>query len=67
MFDATFLHLALSRRRYPTALAMIASGKVNAKPLITHHFPLEDALQAFETSHTGEGGAIKVMIDCFKK
>ena len=53
--------------RYQTALAMIASGKVNAKPLITHHFPLEESLQAFETARTGAGGAIKVMIDCFKK
>ena len=53
--------------RYPTALAMIASGRVNAKPLVTHHFPLEDAINAFETARTGAGGAIKVIIDCFKK
>jgi L-iditol 2-dehydrogenase len=52
---------------YPTALAMIASGKVNAKPLITHHFSLEDSLKAFETARTGAGGAIKVMIDCYRK
>ena len=46
---------------------MIASGRVNAKPLVTHHFPLEDAINAFETARTGAGGAIKVIIDCFKK
>ncbi|KJE93008.1 sorbitol dehydrogenase [Capsaspora owczarzaki ATCC 30864] len=49
---------------YPTALAMIASGTVNVKPLITHHFKLNDAIQAFETAKTGAGGAIKVMIHC---
>ncbi|XP_033633795.1 sorbitol dehydrogenase-like [Asterias rubens] len=49
---------------YPLALEMIASGKVDAKPLITHHFPLEKTLDAFETSRTGAGGAIKVMIHC---
>ena len=49
---------------YPLALEMIASGLVDAKRLITHHFPLEKTLDAFETSRTGAGGAIKVMIHC---
>ncbi|XP_038072518.1 sorbitol dehydrogenase-like [Patiria miniata] len=49
---------------YPLALEMVASGKVDPKPLITHHFPLEKTLEAFETSRTGAGGAIKVMIHC---
>ncbi|CAH3121192.1 unnamed protein product [Pocillopora meandrina] len=49
---------------YPAALALVASGKVDAKPLITHHFKLEQSLDAFETSRTGAGGAIKVMIHC---
>ncbi|XP_031553122.1 sorbitol dehydrogenase-like [Actinia tenebrosa] len=49
---------------YPTALAMVASGTVNVKPLVTHHFKLEESRKAFETSASGEGGAIKVMIHC---
>lgn len=49
---------------YPLALDMIASGKVNVKPLITHRFKLEESIQAFETARTGAGGAIKVMISC---
>jgi L-iditol 2-dehydrogenase len=52
---------------YPTALAMIASGAVNVKPMITHHFKLEQALEAFETARTGAGGAIKVVIQCAKE
>jgi len=49
---------------YPTALAMIASGTIDVKKLITHHFKLEETIEAFETSRTGAGGAIKVMIHC---
>lgn len=47
---------------YPTALAMVASGKVDVKPLITHRFSLEETLDAFNTTLRGEG--IKVMIKC---
>ena len=39
---------------------MVASGRVNVKPLITHTYKLEEALQAFQRAKTGEGGAIKV-------
>jgi len=49
---------------YQHALGLIASGKIDVKPLVTHRFPLEETLQAFETARTGSGGAIKVMIDC---
>ena len=45
---------------YPTALEMVASGRVNVKPLITHTYKLEETLKAFERAKTGEGGAIKV-------
>jgi len=47
---------------YPTALAMVASGKVNVKPLITHKFKLEESIKAFEAAKRGEG--IKIMISC---
>ncbi|XP_077989072.1 sorbitol dehydrogenase-like [Glandiceps talaboti] len=47
---------------YPTALAMIASGKVDVKPLVTHRFPMSKTLDAFETAKTGADGAIKVII-----
>lgn len=41
---------------------MIASGKVDVKPLITHHYDLKDVIKAFETARDGSGGAIKVAI-----
>ncbi|XP_011643927.1 sorbitol dehydrogenase-like [Pogonomyrmex barbatus] len=49
---------------YSDALALIASGRVNVKPLITHNYKMEEIKQAFETTRTGAGGAIKVMIHC---
>ncbi|CAH2269396.1 sorbitol dehydrogenase-like [Pararge aegeria] len=45
---------------YPIALAMVASGKVNVRPLVTHHFGLEQSLEAYEVARRGLG--IKVMI-----
>ena len=49
---------------YPKAIAMVANGSVDVKPLITHRFKLEESVRAFETAKTGAGGAIKVMIKC---
>uniref|UniRef100_A0A146L8Y1 Sorbitol dehydrogenase n=2 Tax=Lygus hesperus TaxID=30085 RepID=A0A146L8Y1_LYGHE len=51
---------------YPLALAMVASGKVNVKQLITHRFELEETLKAFETAKTGAGNPVKIMIRCNK-
>jgi len=47
---------------YPTAIEMVRSGAINVKPLITHHYRMEDTLKAFHTAKTGEGNAIKVLI-----
>ncbi|CAE1326523.1 SORD [Acanthosepion pharaonis] len=49
---------------YPTALSMIATGQVNAKPLITHRYKLEDSLKAFEHARTMRDGAVKIMVHC---
>lgn len=43
---------------------MVASGRVNVKPLITHSYTLDQTLDAFQRAKTGEGGAIKVVIRC---
>lgn len=62
--NAAFLQKTTLSCSYPVALAMIASGKVNVRPLVTHRFKLESALDAFKVAKTGEGGAIKVIIQC---
>jgi len=47
---------------YPIALELVASGQINVKPLVTHHFPLSEINTAFETAEEGRDGAIKVCI-----
>ncbi|XP_043926207.1 sorbitol dehydrogenase [Protopterus annectens] len=49
---------------WPMAIAMLASKKVDVRPLVTHRFNLEQALEAFETTKKGLG--IKVMMKCEK-
>lgn len=49
---------------YNDALQLVASGKVDVKPLITHNYTIENTIQAFETSKSGRGDVIKVMIHC---
>jgi D-xylulose reductase len=51
---------------YPFAISLVASGKVDLKPLVTHRFKFEDALQAFNTTRAGKSedgkGVIKAVI-----
>lgn len=64
-FKPAFLSLMnffLSSLSYATSLDLVATGKINVKPLITHHYTLEQTLEAFETAKTGTGNPIKVMI-----
>jgi len=46
---------------FPTSIDLLASGKINTKPLITHAFPVEKAKEAFETQMT-DPTAVKVLI-----
>ncbi|KAL3682545.1 hypothetical protein R1sor_000567 [Riccia sorocarpa] len=52
------------RNTYPLCINLLATGKVNVKPLITHRFGFsqEDVENAFKTSAAG-GSAIKVMFN----
>ncbi|XP_078285940.1 sorbitol dehydrogenase-like isoform X2 [Rhinoraja longicauda] len=47
---------------WPTAIDMLASKRIDVKPLVTHRFALKEALKAFETTMKGVG--IKVMLKC---
>lgn len=52
------------RNAYPAAVELIASGKVDVKPLITHRFAVgsgEDAVEGFKIAMNPAAGAIKVM------
>jgi D-xylulose reductase len=47
---------------YARAIELIASGKVDLKPLITGTFPFEDSVEAFERAAAGRPGDVKLQI-----
>jgi L-iditol 2-dehydrogenase len=49
---------------FKISLEMLASGKIDVKPLISHRYSLDKVIEAFDTARTGRDGAIKVIIDC---
>jgi L-iditol 2-dehydrogenase len=46
---------------YAAALQLVASGAIDLKPMVTHHFGLDEITQAFETLRD-DPTAIKIMI-----
>jgi L-iditol 2-dehydrogenase len=49
------------KNTWPICRQFLEEGKIDVKRLITHRFPLERALEAFEVAKSGQG--IKVIID----
>lgn len=48
----------------PMLLETLKAGKIDPRQLITHHFPLDDILGAYETfAHAADTNALKVIID----
>lgn len=45
------------------ALDLIAKGEADVGPMITHHFPFEQVIDAFELQNTRDEGAIKIVVD----
>jgi L-iditol 2-dehydrogenase len=44
------------------AIELIASGRVDVRPLVTHHFRMEDTARAFELVSARSGGVVKAII-----
>ena len=47
---------------WPRAIRLVESGIIDLSRLVTHRFPLEDAVEAFATASDPQTGAIKVQI-----
>ena len=47
-------------------LELIAQGKINTEPLITHTYPLSKIYEAYDLFENKKDGVIKVAIDCQK-
>lgn len=50
------------QRNMQSVLDLIASGKLNLEPLITHRFSIDDAAAAYELIEAGEQSAIGVVL-----
>jgi len=48
--------------QYPKAIRLVSSGLIDVKPLVTHRFALEDAIDAFQVAADPAQGAVKVQI-----
>jgi len=55
--------LMYQKRDYEKAIELVAGGKLNLGPMISHRFPFRQYLQAYETIETLHGETMKVMID----
>jgi L-iditol 2-dehydrogenase len=47
---------------WPKAIRLVKNGVIDLRKLVTHRFPIEDAIKAFETAANPKTGAIKVQI-----
>ncbi|KAG6911206.1 hypothetical protein DXG01_003073 [Tephrocybe rancida] len=51
---------------YPLAIALVAQGKIDLKPLVTHRYTFDQAIVAFQATRSGKSedgkGVIKVVI-----
>jgi D-xylulose reductase len=47
---------------YPSAVSLLASGKIDVKPLITDRYKFEDAIKAYEYAANPKPTSVKVMI-----
>jgi L-iditol 2-dehydrogenase len=45
------------------ALELIASGELDVSPILTHRFPFDQVLDAYELQRTRDEGSIKIVID----
>lgn len=52
----------LYANQYPKAIRLVSGGLIDVGPLVTHRFPLKEALKAFEVALDPAHGAIKVQI-----
>jgi D-xylulose reductase len=47
---------------YPLAISLVAQGKVDLKPLVTHRYPFDQAIEAFKATQAGKSDDGKPVI-----
>lgn len=53
---------AYLKEDYVTFLDLLAAGKINVKPLITHRFPLREAVEAFKLADDPGSARVKILL-----
>ena len=48
---------------FPQALELVATRKVDVRPMLTHFFPWQEALRAFEVADKRLDSSIRVVIE----
>ncbi len=61
--ELTYKGVFRYRNTYPTAIDLMASGRINVKPLVTKRFPWENVKDAMDCAHKEAGNQIKVMTE----
>ena len=54
--------IADGRHEFQTAIDLMASGKIDLKPMVTHTYPLTEMPQALATAYDKSSGSIKVQL-----
>jgi L-iditol 2-dehydrogenase len=54
--------LMYQKRDYERAIELVAGGKLCLDPMITHHFPFKEYLDAYKTIEEARGNIMKVMV-----
>jgi L-iditol 2-dehydrogenase len=47
---------------YPPAISLVAAGRVQVEPLVTHHFDLDETPEAMTFVHERRDGVVKAVI-----
>jgi D-xylulose reductase len=61
--EARVEHIFRYAHVFPRALALMGSGKIDVKPLITDRFPFEKSVQAFDFASKMPPSSVKAMIE----
>ncbi|BDA84417.1 putative D-xylulose reductase [Aureimonas sp. SA4125] len=61
--EARVEHVFRYAHVFPRCVAMLSSGAINVKPLITRRFAFEESVHAFEVAATAPAGEVKMQIE----
>lgn len=61
--EATVRHVFRYAHQYPRALALLGSGKIDVRPLITETFAFEESVEAFDFASNMPPSSVKAQIE----